>query len=51
MDMVFLALSGGIEVSPSQQDALHDYLRRMVADYDARRYAFILRSVCGESEG
>ena len=37
MEMVYRALAEGIDVSPSQQDALHDYLRRVVADYDARR--------------
>ena len=37
MGMVYRALASGIDISRSQQDALHDYLRRVVADYDARR--------------
>ena len=36
MCMVYHALTDAVDVSPLQQEALHDYLRRVVADHNVR---------------
>ena len=50
LGMVYCSLADGLDVSPRQREGLHEYLRSIVAEYDARRQTTSSLKECNHEE-
>ena len=50
LGIVYGSLTDGLDVSPRQREALHECLRSIVAEYDARRQTTSLLKECNHEE-